>query len=76
MWLDYGEPLATPDYIVPPGSAEEISEIWEVANNYRIPVIPWDGGSRSQGVLPVFAPHQFHTLVLAFSTDARDMSFF
>ena len=27
MWLDRGQPLPTPDYIVHPGSAEQISEI-------------------------------------------------
>ena len=27
MWLDRGQELMTPDYIVHPGSAEEISEI-------------------------------------------------
>lgn len=55
MWLDRGKPLSTPDFIVHPGSAEEISEIMEVANKYRIPVVPWGGGSGSQGgALPVF----------------------
>ncbi len=55
MWLDRGKPLNTPDYIVHPGSAEEISEIMEIANKYRIPVVPWGGGSGSQGgALPIF----------------------
>jgi alkyldihydroxyacetonephosphate synthase len=55
MWLDRGKPLNTPDYIVYPGSAEEISEIMEVANKYRIPVVPWGGGSGTQGgALPMF----------------------
>jgi alkyldihydroxyacetonephosphate synthase len=55
MWLDRGQPLNTPDYIVHPGSAEEISEIMEIANKYRIPVVPWGGGSGSQGgALPIF----------------------
>ena len=55
MWLDRGKPLTTPDYIVYPGSANEISEIMEVANKYRIPVVPWGGGSGTQGgALPIF----------------------
>jgi alkyldihydroxyacetonephosphate synthase len=55
MWLDRGERLRPPDYIVHPGSVEEISEIMKVANNYHIPVIPWGGGSGSQGgALPIF----------------------
>lgn len=55
MWLDRGEPLRPPDYIVHPGSAEEISEIMKIANNYKIPVVPWGGGSGTQGgALPVY----------------------
>lgn len=55
MWLDRGQPLPTPDYILHPGSVEEVSEILKVANNYRIPVIPWGGGSGTQGsALPIF----------------------
>ncbi|MEA3334996.1 MAG: FAD-binding oxidoreductase [Chloroflexota bacterium] len=55
MWLDRGEPLPTPDYIVHPGSPGEISEIMDIANKYRIPVVPWGGGSGTQGgALPIF----------------------
>ena len=55
MWLDRGQPLRPPDYIVHPSSAEDISEILEVANKYRLPVVPWGGGSGSQGgALPIF----------------------
>jgi alkyldihydroxyacetonephosphate synthase len=55
MWLDRGMQLRPPDYIVHPVSAEEISEIFEIANKYRIPVIPWGGGSGTQGgALPIF----------------------
>ena len=55
MWLDRGERLRTPDYIVHPGSPEEISAIMKVANNFKIPVIPWGGGSGSQGgAVPVY----------------------
>ena len=49
MWLDRGEALRKPEYIVHPGSVVEISEVLKIANAYRIPVIPWGGGSGSQG---------------------------
>jgi alkyldihydroxyacetonephosphate synthase len=55
MWLDRGQQLSTPDYIVHPGSTAEISEIMKIANNYRIPVIPFGGGSGTQGgALPTY----------------------
>ncbi len=55
MWLDRGKPLTTPDYIVHPGSAQDISEIMDIANKYRLPVVPWGGGSGSQGAaMPIF----------------------
>ena len=55
MWLDRGEVLREPDYIVHPGSAQEIAEILKLANAYRVPVVPWGGGSGSQGgALPTF----------------------
>jgi alkyldihydroxyacetonephosphate synthase len=55
MWLDRGQKLQTPDFIVHPGTVEEISEILKIANSYKIPVIPWGGGSGSQGgVVPVY----------------------
>jgi alkyldihydroxyacetonephosphate synthase len=49
MWLDRGQQPTRPDYIVHPGSAEEIAAIMKIANTFRIPVIPWGGGSGSQG---------------------------
>jgi alkyldihydroxyacetonephosphate synthase len=49
MWLDRGERLATPDYIVHPGTKEEISAILKLANRFRLPVVPWGGGSGTQG---------------------------
>jgi len=55
MWLDRGQSLPTADYIVHPGSAEEVAEIMLIANKYRIPVVPWGGGSGTQGgALPLF----------------------
>lgn len=54
MWLDRGERPVPPDYIVHPGSPEEVSEIIKVANAYRLPIVPYGGGSGSQGgTLPI-----------------------
>jgi alkyldihydroxyacetonephosphate synthase len=49
MWLDRGHPMPLPDYIVHPGSPEEIAAVLRIANAYNIPVIPWGGGSGTQG---------------------------
>jgi alkyldihydroxyacetonephosphate synthase len=49
LWLDRGHALPTPDYIVHPGTAQEIAAVLKIANTYRIPVIPWGGGSGTQG---------------------------
>jgi alkyldihydroxyacetonephosphate synthase len=55
MWLDRGQTPRKPDYIVHPASAEEVSEIIKIANTYRLPVIPYGGGSGSQGgALPIY----------------------
>ncbi|MGH9340253.1 MAG: FAD-binding oxidoreductase [Acidobacteriota bacterium] len=49
MWLDRGLRPAAADFIVHPGSAQEISSILKIANSYGIPVVPWGGGSGTQG---------------------------
>ncbi len=49
MWLDRGMEPPSPDVVVHPGSAEEISRVLKIANVYRIPVTPWGGGSGTQG---------------------------
>lgn len=55
MWLDRGKRTPAPDYVVHPGSVEEITEIMKVANNFDIPVVPWGGGSGTQGgALPIY----------------------
>ena len=55
MWLDRGNHLMLPDYIVHPSGVEDIVEILEIANKYRIPVVPWGGGSGTQGgAMPMF----------------------
>ncbi|MBP3359157.1 MAG: FAD-binding oxidoreductase, partial [Opitutales bacterium] len=54
MWHDRGMPTPKPDFVVHPGSAEEVAKIMKIANQYKIPVTTWGGGSGSQGgALPV-----------------------
>jgi len=55
LWHDRGGKLTPPDFVVHPANAKEVSEILKIANNHNIPVIPWGGGSGSQGgALPVY----------------------
>lgn len=55
LWHDRGEKLTPPDFVVHPATAREVAEVLKIANNHRIPVIPWGGGSGSQGgALPVY----------------------
>ncbi len=49
MVLDKGGKPALPDYVVRPGSAEEVSKVLKIANYYKLPVQTWGGGSGSQG---------------------------
>ncbi|MCA9950534.1 MAG: FAD-binding oxidoreductase [Anaerolineales bacterium] len=49
MWLDRGEEPAKPEFIVHPGTVQEVSDIIKIANAYKVPVIPYGGGSGSQG---------------------------
>ena len=44
-----GSPLGRPDVVVRPSSEEEVAATLEVANRRGIPVVPWGGGSGSQG---------------------------
>jgi alkyldihydroxyacetonephosphate synthase len=54
MWADRGKQPPRADYIVRPGSTEEVARILKIANYYRIPVQTWGGGSGSQGgAIPV-----------------------
>ncbi len=49
MWLDRGHRTPVPDVIVHPGSTAEVSAILAIAHAGRIPVVPWGGGSGTQG---------------------------
>lgn len=54
MYADKGMLPPMADYVVYPGSAEEVSKVLVIANYYKIPVYPWGGGSGSQGgAMPV-----------------------
>ncbi len=54
MLVDRGQVLPLPDVVVLPGTVEEVAAVVRLANVHRVPVIPWGGGSGSQGgVMPV-----------------------
>jgi alkyldihydroxyacetonephosphate synthase len=55
IWLDGGMTPPKPDWIVFPESADEISRLLKLASRHRIPVIPFGGGTGSQGgVIPLY----------------------
>jgi alkyldihydroxyacetonephosphate synthase len=55
LWVDRGQIPPMPDFIVLPDTPEQISAIIKIANKYQIPVVPWGGGSGSQGgIMPVY----------------------
>jgi alkyldihydroxyacetonephosphate synthase len=49
LWLDRGQEPPTADWIVYPGSSEEVSAVLQIANYYKVPVVPWGGGAGAQG---------------------------
>jgi alkyldihydroxyacetonephosphate synthase len=54
MWLDRGRRRPEAAAVVYPQSADEVARILEVANGAKVPVVPWGGGSGTQGgALPV-----------------------
>jgi alkyldihydroxyacetonephosphate synthase len=44
-----GSPLGRPDLVVLAGSDEDVADVLRLANEHRVPVVPWGGGSGSQG---------------------------
>jgi alkyldihydroxyacetonephosphate synthase len=44
-----GEPLGRPDAVVVPANEEEVAEVVKLANRTGTPVVPWGGGSGTQG---------------------------
>ena len=49
IWMDRGKLPSIPDWIVFPESADEVSRILKLAARHRVPVIPYGGGTGSQG---------------------------
>ncbi len=49
LWIDRGCKSPTPDIVVHPRTTEEVSRICRIANNHKIPLTVWGGGSGSQG---------------------------
>src|SRR4051812_13894373 len=50
-----GTPLARPDVVVRPRTEEDVATTLAVADEHRVPVVPWGGGSGTQGgALAVF----------------------
>ena len=55
IWLDRGLKPNLPDCVVFPESAVEVSKILRIATRHKIPVIPFGGGTGSQGgVVPLY----------------------
>src|SRR3954447_3744625 len=50
-----GAPLARPDVVVRPRTEEDVAQVLAIADEHRVPVVPWGGGSGTQGgALAVF----------------------
>lgn len=55
IWMDRGLQLRKPDWIAFPESADEVSRIIKLATRHRIPVVPYGGGTGTQGgVVPLY----------------------
>lgn len=55
MWIDRGMEPPMPDWVVQPGTVPEVQKVVKIAARHRIPLVPWGGGSGSQGgVLPIY----------------------
>jgi len=44
-----GSPLGRPDLVVKPDNDDEVASVLRVANAHGVPVVPWGGGSGTQG---------------------------
>ncbi|HEV2140722.1 MAG TPA: FAD-binding oxidoreductase [Candidatus Dormibacteraeota bacterium] len=44
-----GSPLGRPDVVVKPRRDEDVAAVLRVANQHRVPVVAWGGGSGTQG---------------------------
>jgi alkyldihydroxyacetonephosphate synthase len=49
-----GAPIARPDVVVRPRTEEHVADVVRIADEHRVPVVPWGGGSGTQGgCLPI-----------------------
>ena len=46
---DAGAPIARPDVVVRPRSEEDVAAVLRLADAHGVPVVPWGGGSGTQG---------------------------
>lgn len=54
VWFDRDMPMPKPQWVVMPRTAQQVADVLRIANRYKLPVVPWGGGSGSQGgALPV-----------------------
>src|SRR5919198_4045667 len=44
-----GTPMARPDVVVRPRTEEDVATVLAIAQDLRVPVVPWGGGSGTQG---------------------------
>jgi alkyldihydroxyacetonephosphate synthase len=49
MWMDHGSKPTLPDWVVYPETTKEVSGVLKVASRHRVPVIPYGGGTGTQG---------------------------
>ena len=55
FWIDRGRVAVTPDVIVSPKTAAQVSKVLQFANTWKIPVTPRGGGAGDTcGSLPIF----------------------
>lgn len=55
MLIDRGQVPPLPDYVVAPNTVNELSRVVKLANLHKIPLVPWGGGSGTQGgTMPVY----------------------
>lgn len=55
LMIDRGKLPPLPDVVVRPANVQQVSAVVKLANIYHIPVIPWGGGSGSQGgIMPMY----------------------
>jgi alkyldihydroxyacetonephosphate synthase len=55
MLVDRGEWPPLPDFVVLPGTVDEVAAVVRLAGIHRVPVVAWGGGSGSQGgIMPLY----------------------